>query len=45
MTTCARCGLKQPAENLTYSRHTKNSYCLDFAGCDARKKRDEKKAA
>lgn len=36
---CAACAKKQPAAKMTYSRHTHNHYCLDFAACDKRRAR------
>lgn len=34
--TCARCGKRQRAEQMIYSRHTRNRYCRDFGACDRR---------
>lgn len=46
---CARCGKKQPAEKMTYSRFTRNRYCREMFACDRRffskKKREEGAAA
>lgn len=36
---CARCGKKQSAEQMTYSRFTQRRYCRDMAACDRRFRR------
>lgn len=33
---CARCGRKQPADRMVFSKHTRLRYCRDFLACDRR---------
>jgi hypothetical protein len=39
---CSRCGKKDTAEHLVYSRFTGNRYCPDLDACDRRAKRRRK---
>jgi hypothetical protein len=41
---CSRCGKRQPAEKMVYSRFTRNHYCADFDPCDRRRIRNARKA-
>jgi hypothetical protein len=41
---CARCGKRQPAEQMVYSRFTRNHYCADFDPCDRRRIRNARKS-
>lgn len=36
---CARCGKRQPADQMVYSRFTKNRYCRQLDDCARRAKR------
>jgi hypothetical protein len=36
---CALCGKRAKAETMTYSRWTRNRYCLDWKECERRAKR------
>lgn len=39
---CARCGKKDLAERMVYSRFTRARYCADMTACDRRFKRGSK---
>lgn len=41
---CARCGKRQPADRMVYSRFTRNRYCRDLTACDRRHHRRQKGA-
>lgn len=41
---CARCGKKQPAYWMVFSKFSRNRYCRDFQACDRRFKRTRRKA-
>jgi hypothetical protein len=34
--TCERCGKKGTAEQMLFSRHTGNRYCIEFNACEKR---------
>ena len=43
--TCALCGRRVTPETSTYSRWTKNRYCLDWKACERRAKRRQRDLA
>lgn len=40
---CARCGKRQPADRMVYSKHSHLRYCRDFKTCDRRATRAQDK--
>jgi len=42
---CARCGHRSKAEQMTFSKWTRNRYCADLDACTRRKKRAERREA
>lgn len=42
---CARCGRRQPASLMVFSRFSRNHYCADLGACQKRAKRLKRKDA